>query len=343
MYQSLKQTLICGLIVVVMICSLSKSGQQSNNSLTIEAQSKVTKGFPLVIKVTVEGALNFSYLSLFEKYLPIRAHLTLKSDGKEFVIISHRDSMEGFWDGPPDAFPPEILTVPPGKKYTMFFDLWSLSPELTTMTALADIPAGKYSIYIEMFSEDPEQRVAWRAGGQMVRQKSNTIDIELVEPTEQERQYIQKVRESVVNKIGRFREGVSWSRILQFRQTIPNEGLAYLSNISKEQISFHKLLADVNIADENLRNKSIKDVNDAKLPKFFEPERQLLLLELKGNPAKERANLIQKYPQMEGMVNRIDSEKKPLLYYKEFEVKYLKGQNKSNEPTKPAEPNKPKN
>jgi hypothetical protein len=341
MYYEIRKLIICGLFIVAMICSLSRSGQQSNNSITIEAQPKVTNGFPVVIKVTVEGTLDFHYLSLFEEFLSVRAHLTSKSDGKEFVIISHRTSMEGFWDGPPDAFPPEILTVPSGKKYTMLFDLWSLSPELTTMTALADVPAGKYSIYIELPLEKSQRSsLGKRRVLSTVIQKSDTIDIELVEPTEQEKQYIQKACESI-DRVGWSRWGLNWSMILQFRKKIPSDGLASLSDISKAQISFHKLLADVNISDEKTRNKSIKDVNDAKLPKFFEPERQLLLLELKGNPAKERANLIQKYPQMEGMVNRIDSEKQPLLYYKELELEYSKNSQKKIDPNKPAEPNKP--
>jgi hypothetical protein len=340
MYREIKKTILCGLFIVVTICSLSKSGQQSSNSLTIEAQPKITKGFPFVIKATVEGNLNFSYLSIFEEFLPIRAHLISKSNGKEFVVASYRLPLDAYGDPTPRINPYPTLTVPTGKKYTMLFDLWSLSPHLTTMTALADVPAGKYSIYIELASE--EQPEEWWAVGYMVKQKSNTIDIELVEPTEQEKQYIKKVRDSV--DLGNFKDGVSWSRILQFRKKIPTEGLASLSDISKEQISFHKLLADVNISDEKTHNKSIKDVNDAKLPKFFEPERQLLLLELKDNPAKEQANLIQKYPQMEGMVNRIDSEKKPFLYYKELELQWnikVIRPNKPNEPNKPAEPNKP--
>ena len=190
-------------------------------------------------------------------------------------------------------------------------------------------PAGQYSIHIE-FNPVYAQILE--------KIKSDSIDLELVEPTNKEQQYIQKVRESGLSVS--FRDGVSWVKVLRRRAEIPSV-VSSLTQISKDQISFHKLISDVNIADEQSRNESIQEVNEATLPEFFEPERQLLLLELKGNPGKEREDLLQKYPQLQGMVEELNDGKKPFLSNKERSLERAKLRRQSAEQKNPVVPSKP--
>jgi hypothetical protein len=96
---------------------------------------------------------------------------------------------------------------------------------------------------------------------------------------------------------------------------IPHEGLSSLTQVSKDQISFHKLLSEVYLAGEQSKSKSIKDANDAQLPNFFEPERQLLLFELKGKPADERESLLKQYPQLKGSIEKLEAGQNVFLRY----------------------------
>ncbi len=348
MYQKYKKLVMCVIVVNAITCSLSMSEQSLNNRITLEALPKVTKGFPVVIKVTVQGPQKVDYLPIDKSDIPITVYLTAKSDGKEYIIKSRRTStgIGGYQDGRGGVmidmtdlvFPP--VEVPEGQKYTMLFDLWSLFRASGTTTSLTDLPGGQYSLSVGL--DLREQQISIRGG-----LKSNLINIELIEPTEQEKQFIQKIRES--GNV-RLREGVNWVQVIERRIDIPGDGISSLTQVSKDQISFHKLLSEVNIADEQARSKSIKDVNDATLPKFFEPERQLLLLELKGNPATEREKLLQKYPQMQGMVEKLDAGGNPFLASKERSLERARlarqtatqnDPNKPTEPNKPADPNKP--
>jgi hypothetical protein len=327
MYREIKKLVIFVIVVTAINCNLLMSRQrQLTGVITLDVQPKVTKGFPVVVKVNIEGPQKVFHTSIFYGDLNIEVHITSKSNGKEFIITSSLSRTGvgmspggGLMDITNQAFPP--LTVPKGQKYTMLFDLWSLSPGSTSKTALSDVPAGKYSMFVKFYRENVQ---------------STPIDIELIEPTEQEKQFIQKIREFGEGRL-KYRGSVSWSASLDYSNVIPGDVIDSLTQVAKDQISFHKLLSDVDITGEKTKNKSIKDVNDAKLPKFFEPEKQLLLLELKGNPTKERENLLKKYPQMQEMVNELDAGGNPFLSSKEFAVKYLKRQNKPNEPNKPAE------
>jgi hypothetical protein len=213
-----------------------------------------------------------------------------------------------------------FLVVTKEQKYSMIFDLWSLSPRNATGNILIDVPAGKYSMHVE-FLKVPAGEYNINNAPNTDKVNSDSIDIELVEPNEQEKQFIQKIQDSASDLlIAKDRIGVSWIKFLQDGMQISNDDMSKLTHVSKKQLSFHKLISDVNIVDEHIRNESIEKVNRASLPEFLEPERQLLLLELKGNPEKERDDLLQKYPQLHGMVEKLDSGNNTFLKYKKSAI-----------------------
>lgn len=319
MYRNVQKLVIC-LIVFITTSGLSTAVQDPDYAIKLEAMPKITKGFPFVIKVILKGPQKIKYLSIFNEHIPITVSLKSKSDGKEFVIKSRRTffgeatTLDGMHIDVSDEIDPPV-EIPEGQKYTMLFDLWSLLPYSDLDTALSDVPTGKYNLFIEFDSAYPlpiegetmkevqNQNIRGFGGGISTKQyikkitKSNSIAFELIEPTDKEKQCIEKTRVlgntlgSVINKVG-----VNWAKLLCTVTIFPEDDISALTQISKDQISLHKLISDVNIIDTISRNKSIKDVNDAKLPKIFEPERQLLLLELKGNPSIERNRIIKEYP-----------------------------------------------
>lgn len=300
------------LIFTSISSGVSIAQQEPNNAIALETLPKATKGFPLVIKVTVRGPYEVDDFSIYDSGIPIRVYLTSKSDGKKYIIQSKNTATSiGFIQGvgTVDILEPTII-IPEGQKYTMMFDLWSLSSGNTTKTFLSDVPAGKYSVYIEFYQSQLFH---------MDQIKSDSINIELIEPTDKEKQFIEKTRELgnisgyVNNKVG-----VNWSKLIKSITVISDDDISELTQISKDQISFHKLISDVNIVDEKSRKNSLKDVNDASVPEFFEPEKQLLLLELKGSPAAECEEFLKEYPELKWKVERDNSSKKKfLLRYKD--------------------------
>ena len=306
------------LLIIPITTGLSTAQQEPNNLIIIEALPKATKGFPVVMKVTIKGPQTTPFLSIFYDDLPVTVYLISQSDGKEYVIQSHRrrEAVGGYPGGGlmdlTDKIDPPFK-VPEKQKYTMMFDLWSVSPGLTTETFLSDVPPGKYNVFMEFnFSSrysprytpdniDISQDYLSNMIAVQKPVKSNTIELELIEPTEQEKKFIQKIRE---NRMVGSKAGVNWTQIFLRRIVISDVEMLTLTQISKEQISFHQLLSKVDITEEQSRSRSIKDVNNASLPKFFEPEQKLLLVELKGNKAEDRELLFQEFPQLRGMTER---------------------------------------
>lgn len=296
MYQRFKNLIVFGLIVSSMICGISIAIQKPIDAIKLESLPRTTKGLPLVLKINISGPQRVPLVSIFEDIIPVTVHLKSKLDEKEYVIQSNRNTEivgrsidDGGLVDLTDKF--FSLSVPEGKKYTMMFDLWSILPRYWTDTCLSDVPAGKYSIYMQFNSENL---------------KSGTCEIELIEPTEKEKEFIKKIQDS--GKVNH-KDGVDWTKVLKSKINIPNGDLSFLGQVSRDQISFHKLILDVNIADEKSRSKSIESVNSTTLPKYFEPDRQLLLLEVKGNPAKERENFLKQYPELKWKVDELDSGK----------------------------------
>lgn len=305
----LKNLIAFGMIALVINSLNAIADQKPVSPVTLESFPKATIGFPVVVKMNVEGAHTVSYTTIFDKDFCITVHFISKSDGKIFSINSYRSIARLYFSTRGGGISREeirgvpALVVPKEQKYTMMLDIWSLSPRDTNGTCLADIPAGKYSMFIEFLGVPAGERNIDNAP-YTDKLNTNSIDIEIIEPTEQEKQFIKNIHDS--NAHVSLRDGVSWVEVLRQEAIIPNEGMTSLTQVSKDQISFHKLISDVNLSDENSRNKSIKDVNDAILPNIFEPERQLLLLELKENPLEEHKRLLQKYPQMTGLIERLD-------------------------------------
>ena len=192
----------------------------------------------------------------------------------------------------------------------MILDLWSLIPASGSKLSLADIEPGKYTIAIQPDIKPPsvidlkdlfpekEYMVEDVLIGKLdfskfYTKKSNAVDLELIEPTRQERRYLQNIQ--MLGKVT-YGDDVSWVEVLRKRIVIPQEGNSYLTQVSREQVSFHQLLSNVDVTDAQSKAMSIPDVNSASLPEYFEPERQLILFELRGKPDDERDWLLKNYP-----------------------------------------------
>lgn len=339
MWRNIKKLVIC-LFVVLITSVVSFAQQEPNNTITLEALPKVTKGFPLVFKITVSGPQEIPPLSIFDNEVPITVYFKSITDVNEFTIRSFRKPIEmALEDGSHinvtnKIYPP--IEIPDGEKYSFIFDIASLFIG-ANQTSLSDIPPGNYSIFVELTSADPlaidiekvkeehaqefeefEKFIGrsfdlTRSRRKMM--KSNSIDIELIEPTEKEKQFIEKVLK--LSDIS-FKDGINWTRILRRRIVITEKSISGLSQVSKKQISLHKLLSRVDITDDRSKAISLKNIRDATLPEFFEPERILLLLELLDNPDEIRKQLFKEYPNYKWNIESGNGGKELLQFRKRY-------------------------
>lgn len=329
------------ILILTITGGVSTARQEPNSPITLEAMPKITKGFPVIVKVNVEGPHTVSYTSIFDNKFCITVHLTSISDGKEYKINSYRSIGRGYLGGPRGGISREIIIgvpaiqIPKGQKYSMIFDVWSLSPRSSRDSLLDDIPAGKYRMFIEFLNVPAGERNFDNAP-YTDKVNSNSIEIEFVEPNEQEKQFIQKIQDSASDLwIAKDKAAISWVKFLQDDMKIPNGEMSKLTQVVKDQLSLHKMILDVNLADEESIKKSIQDVNEASIPTFLEPEKQLLLLELKGNQAQDRERLLEKYPELRGMLEKFGSNYKPFTGYKEIRKQMIQYNGRSTEPKEP--------
>jgi hypothetical protein len=338
MYPKMKNLIIYSIVIAVTTGLLMAAqehkdtvkllaAQKYKDTFLLEAMPKATKGFPLILKVTVLGPQRVDQLSIKSNDLPVTVNLKSKTDGKEYIIKSARSKMDAVndqgahFDATNSVYPP--IDIPEGEIYSMIFDLWSLSPAPGTDVFLYNVPAGKYTVSVKLASRYPltsfdpnsisesdlKNFMEFFKGINLSELpqgllKSNSIDMELLEPNEREIQFIRKMKKYSLEIL---KDYVNWTRILYYTDIISNDDMSTLSDVSREQISYYKLITDVNISDKKARDKSIKDVNDAKIPKFFEPEKQLLLLELKGNPAAEKEKVLKQYPDLKWRADELSS------------------------------------
>lgn len=174
----------------------------------------------------------------------------------------------------------------------MLLDLASLRPELGKGTILDDIPPGEYKVSI-LFPFSKET--------------SNTIEIELIQPTEDELKFLGKVQKLGVVTIRSF---VNWNKASRDRLVIPDDYILPLSVEAKNQLGFHLLLSKVLRAENSLTEKE----RGIQVQDYLSLEKECLLLECDdffGNSqgvAEKKKLFLEEHPELKWRLDRRASD-----------------------------------
>jgi hypothetical protein len=275
-------------------------GQQNENDkkLLIYSEPKVVKGFPAILKISASGPQTVSKMSLFDEFSNIEIELLSYKERLKYTIKSTNLGIEyHMTDEEGNAIDPDkslfYSDVPENSKRDMIIDLGTIRPEIGIGTILDDIPPGKYAVRIRFSSLD---RV------------SNSLDIEFIEPSKNENDFLQKA--VTVGTELRRGKGINWSMFLIERIKMPKEGFEKLSDIAKSQLQFHTLLSKILSANLLLQEDELKDIETLPVPDYLEPEKQFLILEISmklGKPdiEEKKKSFIEKYPNLKWRFNDI--------------------------------------
>ena len=276
--------------------------------MNIQGLPTATKGFPYILKITVDGPGTIPTATIYDDTLPIRVTLDAvgtsrtyamsSSKGMDIVITTpegeRRDTdNQGMWQTP----------VERGKQQSILVDLASIRPEVGRGTLFDDVEPGEYDVAVSLPGDAT---------------RSNTIRVRVVAPTAAEQEFLAEVLQQGPFSLGK---GVNWSKALRSRVHLPNEKWDRLNPTTKEQTAFHRLLADLNAPDKTLGPDDENTVKAAALPKFLKPERECLLYEVtvaatgKRDEA-EASRLTKQYPDLEWRLHDIQTGKKDFLRYK---------------------------
>lgn len=286
--------------------------ETSANKAQVELQglSTATKGFPYILKVTLDGPGSIPSATLFDETLPIRVTFVAVDAGRTYALSSskgmdivittqggeRRDSNnQGMWQ----------RHVERGKQQSVLVDLASIRPELGRGTIFYDLEPGQYDVTVTL-PGDPVP--------------SNTIRVRVVAPDTAEQQFLANILKQGSFSLGK---GVNWSRVLRNRVRLPADEWDPLSSATKEQTAFHKLLADLNASDKTLAPDDENKVKMAPLPKFLEPERECLLHEVTVAATGQRdeaeaSRLMKQYPDLEWRLQDLQAGKKDFLRFKKL-------------------------
>lgn len=275
--------------------------------MSIQGLPTATKGFPYILKITLDGPGIIPTATLYDETLPIRVTLDAVGTGRTYAMSSskgmdvvittpegeRRDTdNQGMWQMP----------VERGKQQSILVDLASIRPELGRGTLFDDVEPGEYDIAVTL------------PGNAM---RSKTIRVRVVVPDAAEQQFLAEVLKQGPFSLAK---GVNWSKALRSRVRIPADKWDRLSAATKEQTAFHRLLADLNAPDKTLGPDDENTVKTTPLPKFLEPEKDCLLYEVAVATGKsdtsEAARLMRQYPDLEWRLRDIQIGKKDFLRYK---------------------------
>lgn len=231
--------------------------------LVIETDRKVIKGFPLIIRVTAHGPQQVPRLSIFDEIAYVNVIFVSKEYDVSYIISSTRSQeiIVMAPDGRRNQTASQRMfevSLKVGERRTMLLDVSSLRPELGKGKIFDGIQPGQYELLVEF----PSSGI-----------KSNAIDVEVISPSNKEKEYLHKVQSSGFLKRG---EGVNWSKLLRDRLPMPENKIRKIGVDAQNQLRFHELLSRA------LRSeiRTSKDAQLLEVQEYLRPERDLLLMEL---------------------------------------------------------------
>lgn len=274
----MKSKLMSLFVLFISVFSGFRADAQEGNregKVLVELPRRITKGFPMVLRITVHGPLTVSKTSLFDDTGDVRVHFKSNTDGTAWTIAPYRPrELLALPDGSIIA---EVSGIPQvvlakGEKHAMLSDVASLGN-------FDDIPPGEYSMTVEFpLSIHPPFPVV----------TSEPVGVQLIEPSAEEAEYLETVRGLGLFKRGQ--HGVNWSGVLRGRVSVPGDDMSKLRAEAKDQMEFHVLLSKA------LRSE-IKSREEAKMfpvPEYLQLEKECLLLELDADSGKPQASVSQK-------------------------------------------------
>lgn len=296
--------LLCG--AILWPSRIYASDSTNRALITIQGFPIATRGFPCVLKITVHGPGLIPNATIFDENMPIRVtfsavssnttHTLFSSKGKDIIYIREGQRVDYTdqekWQ----------TRVKEGQRQSILIDLASITPQIGRGWLFEDLAPGEYNVAITI-------------PGFVAR--SNSIRLRVVAPDEVEDQYLASIQRQGSFSRGK---GVNWSRVLQSKVRPSLDNWDRLSTTTREQTSFHMLLARLTASDNVLGPDDEIAIKTTALPKFLEPERECLLYEVRTAMGKsdeaEAFRLMKRYPDLEWRLREIKVGGKDFLRYR---------------------------
>jgi len=279
----------------------------SATPVAIRGLPTATKGFPYILKITIYGPGSIPYVTLLDDTLPFRVTFSAVGSGRTYSLSSSKEAdtviitPEG--DRLKDGQDMWQMHVERGKQQSILIDLASIRPEIGRGMLFDDLAPGEYDVTVSLSGDNAP---------------SNTLRVNVTAPDVAEQQFLAEVLQQGPFCLGK---GVNWSKALRNRIRLQNDKWDRLNSTTKEQIAFHRLLAELNVPDKILGPDDEGKVKTTPLPKFLEPEREYLLHEVaitvsgKRDEA-EAARLMEQYPDLEWRLQDLQTGMKGFIRFK---------------------------
>ena len=258
--------------------------------MTIQGLPTATEGFPYIVKITVLGPGSIPNAGLKDDALSIQVTFREVGSDRVYVLrssIGARAALET-WNGVAvELKDSEIFrtSVEAGKQRSILIDLASICPETGRTTLFGDLEIGTYDITVTLMG---------------CSKPSNTMRVNVVAADPDERRFLDEI---IAQGPFRLAKGVNWSKVLFRGFRIPKDKWERLSTNTREQCAFHALLFSVPCPDKPIDVDHENEVKAAHVPAFLEPDRALLLYEMKvargERDREEESKLANEYPDLE--------------------------------------------
>jgi hypothetical protein len=243
----------------------------------IETDPNLVLGFPAVVKVRFTGPVCVPDLSINSIFADLAAVFVSKSDGSTFTIQSigpEQQFLVQFHGGLVHPQPRWTL-IPEGEKRDLIFDLCYLKPRGSAYPNLRQIPPDKYSLYLQFgqgqVHPDDLKRNLHGCRVRLSGMHTKAVPVTLIEPSRKEKEFLQRMKKRYIS--------IHYPRALR-QWEIPSEELADVSPTAKRQIGFHLFLSQVLASKTPVGELSVDKLKLIPVPKYLEPEKKAVLLEI---------------------------------------------------------------
>lgn len=285
---------------------MAATGNPKDPNIFIVAEPNVVKGFPVLVKVKARGPQPVPILDYYRDVANINVFLVSRNTEDKYTIRSY-EIADDDWAMPGGGFVSDgrhefEVELQENEERTILFDLATLRPGIRAGTILYDVPPGKYDLSIQ-----------FRLSGV----NSNSIPVEILGPSHDEEQFLERTGKLVANDFLKNGSGVSWGRFLQVGLEISADDWNKLSKVAQMQCQFHALLSKVLASESPVKDIKIEPLRSIPVPEYLEPEKEFLFIEMEkasGKDVAEKASaLLQKNRGLRWRLEEVNSQGVNLL------------------------------
>lgn len=249
--------------------------------LVLQAPDEIIRDYPIPLRVTVPGPAEVERLSLSESAGTLQLMLQSEENGARYAFtMTSRAAID---DSGPMIGGSVVMTgsrwyyerIAADRTISLLFDADSLWPKDDQWPRLSRLPPGRYraTVVVPRARRDPTT-------SEDIALTSQEVSFLLRDPAVSDQDFLERVQKDPRLKHTR-RLGISWVNVLEWGIDLALFQPEAVSVQARRQMGLHELMSRFLSGHAPVSPQAIEEVRSLPVLPYLEPERDLLLIELR--------------------------------------------------------------